>query len=61
MTRSGTNSLSLKILDWRKRASSKVVLPWSMWAMMAMLRNLEDIMGAEFTVDSFKEQLNVFL
>jgi hypothetical protein len=38
MTRSATASLARKVPDWRSMASTRVVLPWSTWAMMAMLR-----------------------
>src|SRR5476651_2578178 len=38
MTRSTTASLERKVPDWRSIASTSVVLPWSTWAMMAMLR-----------------------
>src|ERR1700690_145113 len=38
MTRSTTASLERKVPDWRSMASTSVVLPWSTWAMMAMLR-----------------------
>src|ERR1022692_2045663 len=40
MTRSATVSLSRKVPLWRSMASTSVVLPWSTWAMMAMLRIL---------------------
>ena len=38
MTRSATSWLARKTPLWRSRASTSVVLPWSTWAMMAMLR-----------------------
>ena len=38
MTRSATASLARKVPAWRSMASTRVVLPWSTWAMMAMLR-----------------------
>src|ERR1700756_801310 len=38
MTRSATASLARNVPDWRSMASTRVVLPWSTWAMMAMLR-----------------------
>src|SRR5579875_1434028 len=38
MTRSATASLARKVPDWRSMASTRVVLPWSTWAMMAILR-----------------------
>ena len=38
MTRSATSSLSLKAPDWRNRASTRVVFPWSTWAMTATFR-----------------------
>src|SRR3984893_16354685 len=40
ITRSATVSLSRKVPLWRSMASTSVVLPWSTWAMMAMLRIL---------------------
>src|SRR5579883_3291525 len=40
MTRSATSSLARKIPLWRSMESTSVVLPWSTWAMMAMLRVL---------------------
>ena len=38
MTRSATASFERKVPDWRSMASTRVVLPWSTWAMMAILR-----------------------
>ena len=38
ITRSATCWLSRKMPLWRRRPSTSVVLPWSTWAMMAMLR-----------------------
>ena len=38
ITRSATFSLSRKVPLWRSSWSTRVVLPWSTWAMMAMLR-----------------------
>src|SRR5512143_3262848 len=38
ITRSATVSLSRKAPDCHSMASTSVVLPWSTWAMMAMLR-----------------------
>ena len=38
MTRSATFSLARKVPLWRSSWSTSVVLPWSTWAMMAMLR-----------------------
>ena len=38
ITRSSTCWLARKVPDWRKSWSTSVVLPWSTWAMMAMLR-----------------------
>ena len=38
MTRSTSASLARKMPLWRSMASTSVVLPWSTWAMMAMLR-----------------------
>src|SRR5512144_921331 len=38
MTRSATCSLARKMPDCRSMASTRVVLPWSTWAMMATLR-----------------------
>ena len=37
-TRSTTASLARNTPDWRSIASTSVVLPWSTWATMAMLR-----------------------
>src|SRR6266446_5953841 len=41
MTRSTWASLARKVPLWLSMASTRVVLPWSTWAMMAMLRMLE--------------------
>jgi hypothetical protein len=38
ITVSTTFSCSAKVPDWRSSWSTMVVLPWSTWAMMAMLR-----------------------
>src|ERR1039457_4004329 len=38
ITRSATCSLARNVPDWRSMASTRVVLPWSTWAMMAILR-----------------------
>ena len=38
MTRSTSSWLARKTPLWRSMASTSVVLPWSTWAMMAMLR-----------------------
>jgi hypothetical protein len=38
IARSATCWLERNEPDWRSRQSTKVVLPWSTWAMMAMLR-----------------------
>src|ERR1039458_6532626 len=38
MTRSATASLARNVPLWRNIASTRVVLPWSTWAMMAMLK-----------------------
>jgi hypothetical protein len=38
MTRSATFSWAAKVPDWRSRQSTRVVLPWSTCAMMAMFR-----------------------
>ena len=38
MTRSATAWLARKMPDCHSMASTSVVLPWSTWAMMAMLR-----------------------
>ena len=38
MTRSSTCWWAAKVPDWRSSLSTRVVLPWSTWAMMAMLR-----------------------
>src|SRR5260370_16425085 len=40
MTRSATVSLAGKVALWGSMESTSVVLPWSTWAMMAMLRIL---------------------
>src|SRR6266481_5960912 len=40
MTRSATVSLSRNVPLWRSMASTSVVLPWSTWAMIAILRIL---------------------
>src|ERR1700709_351299 len=39
MTRSVTFSWARKVPDWRNNWSTSVVLPWSTWAMMAILRS----------------------
>ena len=36
--RSYTSARSARVSDWRKSWSTRVVLPWSTWATMAMLR-----------------------
>src|SRR5690554_1883408 len=38
ITRSESSSLRSRVPDARKRASTNVVLPWSTWAIMAILR-----------------------
>src|SRR5690554_4039762 len=38
MTRSESSSLRSRVPEARNRVSTKVVLPWSTWAIMAMLR-----------------------
>ncbi len=38
MTRSTASSWAANVPDWRRSASTSVVLPWSTWAMIAMLR-----------------------
>ena len=38
MARSSTCWFSRKVPAWDSRQSTSVVLPWSTWAMMAMLR-----------------------
>src|SRR5690606_30848822 len=38
ITRSATAWLARKVPDWRRSWSTRVVLPWSTWAMMAQLR-----------------------
>ena len=38
ITRSATCSLARKVPAWRSMPSTSVVLPWSTWAMMAILR-----------------------
>src|SRR5215471_8889901 len=40
MTRSATVSFARNVPLWRSMASTSVVLPWSTWAMIAMLRRL---------------------
>src|SRR5277367_37444 len=45
MTRSVRASLARKVPAWRNMASTSVVLPWSTWAMMAILR-IVVLMGA---------------
>ena len=47
MTRSVRASLARKVPAWRNMASTRVVLPWSTWAMMAILR-MGVLTGAEF-------------
>src|SRR6059058_1646288 len=41
MTRSVSVSWAAKTPDWRSMASTRVVLPWSTWAMIATLRRSE--------------------
>ena len=41
MTRSATDSFARKAPDCHNMASTRVVLPWSTWAMMATLRRSE--------------------
>jgi hypothetical protein len=36
-----------KVPDWRSSWSTSVVLPWSTWAMMAMLRLVDAVRGGE--------------
>jgi hypothetical protein len=43
MTRSLTCWFSRKVPDWRSSWSTRVVLPWSTWAMMAMFRMARDM------------------
>ena len=38
ITRSTRCSCSANVPDWRRSASTSVVLPWSTWAMIAMFR-----------------------
>ena len=45
ITVSTTFSWSAKVPDWRSSWSTMVVLPWSTWAMMAMLRIWLLLMG----------------
>ena len=45
MTRSPTFWLSRKVPDWLSRRSMRVVLPWSTWAIMAMLRRSIRVLG----------------
>src|SRR6201994_4399219 len=60
MTRSATASLARKVPDWRSMASTRVVLPWSTWAMMAMLRMGCDAVrcGAVLKGKSCRKKLN---
>ena len=44
ITRSWTDSFSRNSPDWRNRASTRVVLPWSTWAMMPILRRFGALM-----------------
>src|SRR5262245_26031938 len=44
MTRSVSGLRASSVPDWRRSWSTSVVLPWSTWAMIAMLRRFE---GAE--------------
>jgi len=48
MTRSATCWLSRKVPDCRSNWSTRVVLPWSTWAMMAMLRMARDMEDLDF-------------
>ena len=41
MTRSATASWAANTPDWRSMASTRVVFPWSTWAMIATLRMSE--------------------
>ena len=43
MMRSLTCWFSRKVPDWRRSWSTRVVLPWSTWAMIAMLRMARDM------------------
>src|SRR6202008_3815343 len=52
ITRSATCSLARKVPDWRSMASTSVVLPWSTWAMMAILR-IVWLTGREFPLLGF--------
>jgi hypothetical protein len=45
MARSSTRWLSRNVPDWRKSWSTSVVLPWSTWAMIAILRKGRDMKG----------------
>jgi hypothetical protein len=47
MTRSVRASLARKVPAWRNMASTRVVLPWSTWAMMAIFR-MGVLTGEEF-------------
>src|SRR5215469_2674444 len=49
-TRSATASLARNVPLCLSMASTRVVLPWSTWAMMAMLRMLEDKENSSFRV-----------
>src|SRR5579884_414495 len=53
ITRSATASLARKVPDWRSIASTSVVLPWSTWAMMAILRMLV-LMDTDFLFSTNK-------
>ena len=52
ITRSATRSLARKMPLWCSRASTSVVLPWSTWAMMAMLRRSGLAISCEAPVDA---------
>ena len=46
IARSSTRWLSRNVPDWRNNWSTSVVLPWSTWAMIAILRRALDIKKA---------------
>src|ERR1700760_2154471 len=54
ITRSATASLARKVPAWRSMASTRVVLPWSTWAMMAIFR-MGKLTGAKFLFFRFAE------
>ena len=53
MILSSTSWCALNVPDCCKRPSTKVVLPWSTWAMMAILRKLFFLMKYDISKYSF--------